>query len=87
MLNNCSENDTLENIVNFRFESKLLLQYQQRKTFTNQYGETSAHIMSEIFRHSPVSFALQKNSMFTQKFGEIIRCVMDYSIAIQNIPH
>ena len=56
----------------FRFESKLKLGYQLRESFTNKYGETDAHIISEVFRQFPVAFGLQKDSIFTEKFGEII---------------
>ena len=49
------------------------LAYLLRENFTNQFGETSAHIISEVFRQFPVAFGLQKDSIFTKKFGEIIR--------------
>ena len=56
-----------------RFESKLSLQYDQRLHFTNMYAEATTHIISENFKQYSVAFALQKDSIFTQKFGEIIR--------------
>ena len=59
----------------YRFESKLNLEHLQRENFTNQYGETSSHILSELFRYFPIAFGLQKDSVFTAKFGEIIRYV------------
>ena len=55
-----------------RFESKLKLEYQLRDSFTNEYGETEALIIPEVFRQFPVAFGLQKDSILTQKFGEII---------------
>ena len=62
----------------FRFESKLKLEYQLRESFTNAYGETDAYIISEAFRQFPVAFGLQKDSIFTQKFGELIGYVIDF---------
>ena len=59
-------------MIFFRFESKLKLEYQLRESFTNEYGETEASIIPEVFRQFPVAFGLQKDSIFTQKFGEII---------------
>ena len=56
-----------------RFESKLNLQHEQRAHFTNMYAETTTHIISENFRQYPVTFGLQKDSMFTNKFGKIMR--------------
>ena len=56
-----------------RFDGKLKLEHQLRESFTNEYGQTEAHIISENFRQFPIVFGLQKDSMFTQKFGEIIR--------------
>ena len=56
-----------------RFESKLNLQHEQRAHFTNIYAEATTHIISENFRQYPVTFGLQKDSMFTKKFGEIMR--------------
>ena len=63
-----------------RFEGKSKLEYMQRKHFTNQYGETSTHILSEVFRHHPIAFGLPKDSMFTAKFGKIIRYVIEQGL-------
>ena len=55
-------------------DSKLKLEYQLRESLTNDYGETDAHIISDVFRQFPIAFGLQKDSIFTQKFGEMIGC-------------
>ena len=57
------------------------LEFLQREEFTNQYGETSSHILSELFRYFPIAFGLQKDSVFTAKFGEIIRYVAKIKIS------
>ena len=59
------------------------LEFLQREEFTNQYGETSSHILSELFRYFPIAFGLQKDSVFTAKFGEIIR--YDENVRINNL--
>ena len=60
-------------LFKFRFESKLNLQHEQRTHFTSKYAEATTHIISENFRQYPITFGLQKDSMFTEKFGEIMR--------------
>ena len=67
-----------------RFEGQSMLEFMKREHFTNQYGETSTHILSEVFRHHPISFGLQKDSMFTRKFGKIIRYVHELYLIAQN---
>ena len=63
----------ISTVQNLRFESKLNLQHEQRAHFTNKYAEATTHIISENFRQYPITFGLQKDSMFTEKFGEIMR--------------
>ena len=60
------------------------LEFLQREEFTNQYGETSSHILSELFRYFPIAFGLQKDSVFTAKFGEIIRYVDKAEFSMRN---
>ena len=56
-----------------RLNSVVRLEYKQREDFVDMYGVASTHILQERFRQYPVAYGLQKDSLFAQKIGAIIR--------------
>ena len=58
--------------ISFRLNSLVRLEYKQREDFVDMYGVASTHILQERFRHYPVAYGLQKDSLFAQKIGAII---------------
>ena len=50
-------------------ESKTFLQYKLRQMFTNEFGESSMHIMKECWNYFPIGFVLPKASPHTESFS------------------
>ena len=65
--------------ISHRFDSLLKLEYEQRVNFVTEYGVPTSHILAEHFRTFPVTYGFQKNSIFTSKFSEVIRFVLNYT--------
>ena len=63
--------------ISHRFDSLLKLEYEQRVNFVTEYGVPTSHLLSEHFRTFPVTYGFQKNSIFTSKFSEVIRFVLN----------
>jgi hypothetical protein len=48
------------------------LEYQLRKDFTSKYGQPLAHVTSDAVRVFHVAFGMQKDSIFREKFSQLI---------------
>ena len=66
-----------------RLNSLVRLEYKQREDFVDMYGVASTHILKERFRQYPVAYGLQKDSLFAEKIGAIIRWEIAENVFVQ----